>query len=81
MRKGYDNPGRVSFQLGLYFLCHTQVLADLSTCSTERDRLRPSTPCATVLIIWQLFPTYAIRFDVNLACYTPLSTSEGATTR
>jgi len=41
----------------LYFLCHAQILAHLSTCSTERDRLRPSTPCATVLIIWQLFPT------------------------
>ena len=38
----------------------TQILADLSTCSTERDRLRPSTPCVTVLIIWQLFPTQAI---------------------
>jgi len=24
---------------------------------TETDRLRPSTPCATVLIIWQLLPT------------------------
>ena len=44
MRKGYDNPGRVSFKLGLYFLCHAQVLADLSNPSTERDRLRPSIP-------------------------------------
>ena len=44
MRKGYDNPGRVSFQLALYFLCHAQVLADLSNPSTERDQLRPSTP-------------------------------------
>jgi len=25
--------------------------------------------------------TWAIRFDVNLACYAPLSTSQGATTR
>jgi len=36
MRKGYDNLGRVSFQLGLYFLCRAQILGDLSTCSTER---------------------------------------------
>jgi len=79
--KGYDNPGRVSFQLSLYFLCHAQTLTDLSTCSTERDRLRPSAPCATVLIIRQLFTKYSIRFDLNLACYTPLSTSQGATTR
>jgi len=38
MRKGYDNPGRVSFQMSLYLFCHSQILADLSTCSTERDR-------------------------------------------
>jgi len=81
MRKGYDNPSRVSFQLSLYFYCHAQILTDLSTCSTERGRLRPSTPCATVLIIRQLFTKYSIRFDLNLACYTPLSTSQGATTR
>ena len=41
MRKDYDNQGRVSYQLGLYFLCYVQILADLSTCSTVRDRLRP----------------------------------------
>jgi len=43
--------GRVSFWLGLYFLCHTHILADLSNPSTQRDRLRPSTLSATVLII------------------------------
>jgi len=40
--QGYVNPGRVSFQLGLYFLCHAQVLTDLSNPSTERNGLRPS---------------------------------------
>jgi len=25
MQKGYDNPGKVSFSLGLYFLCHAQI--------------------------------------------------------
>ena len=66
MRKGYDNPGRVSFQLGLYFLCHAQILADQSNPSTERNRLRPSTPCATVLIIYQLLPTYMHHHELKL---------------
>ena len=57
MRKGYDNPGRVSFQLGLCFLCHAQI---------ERDWLRPSTPCATVLIIQQLLPTYMHHHELKL---------------
>ena len=67
-------PGRVSFQLGLYFLCHAQILADLSNPSTERDRLRPSTPCATVLIIQQLLPIYMhhheLKLDINKANLT-----------
>ena len=71
MRKGYDNSGRVSFYLGLYFLCHAQILADLSNPSTERDRLRPST---TVLIIQQLLPTYTqyheLKLDSNKANLT-----------
>ena len=40
---------RSEFQLGLYYFCHAQILADLSTWPTERDRLEPSTPCANVL--------------------------------
>ena len=35
----------------VYALYHAQILADLRNPSTERDRLRPSTPCAIVLII------------------------------
>jgi len=31
-------------------------------------RLRRSTPCATILIIWQLFPVYSQHFDLNLVC-------------
>jgi len=33
---------------------------------TERDRLRRSSPCTTVLNIWQLFPTYTQHFKLNL---------------
>jgi len=39
-----------------------------STRSTERDRLRPSTLRATVLIIWQLFAMYTKIFYLNLVC-------------
>jgi len=42
---------RASSKLGSYFLCHAQIHADLSNPSTQSDRLRPSTPCATALII------------------------------
>jgi len=74
MQKGYDNPDRVSFQLGLYFLCHAQILADLSNPSTERDRLRLCTPCATVLIIQQLLPIHMqqhkLKLDSNKANLT-----------
>jgi len=77
MRKGYDNPGRISFELGLYFLCHAQILVDLSNPSTERDRLRPSTPCATVLIIWQLLPTYMHQHEMKLDSNKTNLTAEG----
>jgi len=29
MRKGYGNPDRVSFYLGLHFLCHADLTAEL----------------------------------------------------
>jgi len=29
IEQGYGNPGRVSFQLGLHFLCHAQLFAEL----------------------------------------------------
>ena len=77
MRKGYDNPGRVSFQLGLYFLCHAQILADLSNPSNERDRLRPSTPCPIALIIQQLLPTYMHHHELKLDSNKANLTAEG----
>jgi len=75
MRKGYDNPGSVSF--GSYFLCHAQILADLSNPSTERDQLRPSTPCATELIIQQLLPTYMQHHELKLDSNKANLTVEG----
>jgi len=37
----------------------------LSTWPAERDRLRPTTPRATVLIIWQLFSRYSSFFPIS----------------
>jgi len=51
MRKGYGNPGRVSFQLGLRFLCHAQLLAELS--KQRWIRVATQNSRATVLIIQQ----------------------------
>ena len=51
-------PGQSFILTGFVFSLPCQILADLSTWSKERDQLRSSTPCATVLIIWQLFPTH-----------------------
>ena len=51
--------------------------ADLSNPSTERDRLRPSTPCATVLIIQQLLPTYMQHHELKLDSNKANLTVEG----
>jgi len=37
MRKSYENPGRASFSLVLYFLCHAQILMDPSTNEPPRE--------------------------------------------
>jgi len=42
MRKGYGNLDRVSFWLGLHFLCPAQFLAELVH-PDERNQLQPST--------------------------------------
>jgi len=51
-------PGQSFILTGFVFSLPCQILADLSTWSKERDQLRSSTPCATVLIIRQLLPTH-----------------------
>ena len=81
MRKGYDNPGRVSFQLGLYFLCHapdpygSEHLFHRERPVASQHSLRNCVDHLAAL------PTQAIRFDVNVTCYAPLSASQGAKTR
>jgi len=55
IRKGYGNPDRVSFWLGLHFLRTAQFLAQLVH-PNERNQLPPSSPCATVWIILQTSP-------------------------
>ena len=72
--KGLWQPWQSFILAGFSFLCHAQILADVSNPSTERDRLRPSTPCATVFIIQQLLPTHMqhheLKPDSNKASLT-----------
>jgi len=56
MLKGYDNPGRVSFYLGLYFLCHAQILADLSSIPQRETGCDPAVPVQLCLSSGSSFP-------------------------
>jgi len=62
---------------GLYFLCHVQILVDLITWPTEKDRLRLRPPNAAVSIIWQLFPTDMQQHELKLDRNKANSTVEG----
>ena len=53
------------------------MLADLSNWPTEREWLQLNTPCAIVLIIWQLFPTYVQHHELKLWSNKANSTAEG----
>jgi len=46
-----------------------QIFVDLSTWSTKKDQLQPSTPCAIVLIICQLFPMYTQQYTSILTWF------------